>query len=62
MKQGRKLTRTEKTILRNQNLKADDWQFLCDCTDDTGRPTSFFKIINKSTAVIRIVDRFKGRR
>lgn len=59
MKQGRKLTRDEKNILRNHDLKAEDWQFLGDCLDDTGRPTSYFKIQNKSSAAIKIIDRYK---
>lgn len=59
MKQGRRLTRDEKQILRNSNLKADDWQFLCECLDDTNRPTSYFKIQNKATGQVRIIDRFR---
>ena len=44
MKQGRKLTRNEKELLRNvYALKSDDWQFLDECRDEAGRPTSFSK-------------------
>lgn len=60
MKQARKLTRNEKELLRNKySLKPDDWQFLDDCRDETGRPLNHFKIINKSNGQIRIVDKLR---
>lgn len=61
MKQGKKLTRTQKEILQSKHLKADDWMFIDDCRDESGRPTSFFKIQHKATGTIRIVDKFKRR-
>lgn len=63
MKQGRKLTRTEKEHLRYvYSLKPDDWQFLDDCRDEKGRPTSFYKIQNKTTSAIKIVDRYRRKK
>ena len=63
MKQGRKLTRNEKELLRNvYALKSDDWQFLDECRDEAGRPTSFFKIQNKTTSTIKIIDRYRRRK
>ena len=61
MKQGKRLTRTQKEILRSHGFKADDWIFLDDCRDESGRPTSFFKIQNKTTLVIRVIDKYKRR-
>lgn len=62
MKQGRKLTRSEKEHIRSAYLlKPDDWQFLDECRDDDGRPTAFYKIQNKTTSTIKVIDRFKRR-
>lgn len=57
MKQGRKLTRTEKEILRKNKLNADEYQFLADVIMPDGRPTSSFKIQHKQTGAIRIISR-----
>lgn len=58
MKQGRKLTRAEKVLLHKMDLKVDDWQFLDDCRDPSGRVTAYFKIINKNNKTIKVIDRF----
>lgn len=57
MKQGRRLTRTEKEILRKHMLIWSEWEFLADVIDDTGRPTNGFKIQHKKTGVIKIINR-----
>ena len=61
MKQGKKLTRTQKELLRSHGLKADDWIFIDECRDEKGKPTSFIKIQNKTTLTIRIIDKYKRR-
>lgn len=61
MKQGRKLTRSEKEILKRNMLNWSEWEFLADCIDENGRPTSYFKITNKLTGKINIISRF-GRK
>lgn len=62
MKQGRKLTRTEKEILKRNMLNWSEWEFLADCIDETGRPTSYFKITNKQTGSIKIISRFGNKK
>ena len=57
LKQGRRLTRTEKEILRKHMLIWSEWEFLADVIDDTGRPTNGFKIQHKKTGVIKIINR-----
>jgi hypothetical protein len=59
MKQGKRLTRNQKQVLQSHNLKADDWMFLDDCRDETGRPTSYIKIQHKQTGKVRIIDKFR---
>ena len=61
MKQGRKLTRTEKEILKGNKLNWTEWGFLADCIDEKGRPTSYFKIQHKQTGVIKVICRY-GRK
>ena len=61
MKQSKKLTRSQKELLQNHKLKADDWMFVDNCRDDSGRPTSFIKIQHKATGQIKIIDKFKRR-
>lgn len=58
MKQGRKLTRTEKETLKRNMLNWTEWGFLADCIDEAGKPTSYFKIQHKQTGNIRIICRF----
>lgn len=61
MKQGKRLTRNQKDILRNHDLKADDWMFLDECRDETGRPTSYIKIQHKTNGKIKVIDKFKRK-
>ena len=61
MKQGKRLTRSQKELLHSHKLKADDWCFIDDCRDETGRPTSYIKLQHKSTGQIKIIDKFKRR-
>ncbi|MBO7732808.1 MAG: hypothetical protein J6S67_09655 [Methanobrevibacter sp.] len=62
MKQGKRLSRAQKEVLQSHKLKADDWMFLDDCRDESGRPTSYFKIQHKTSGQIKIVDKFKRRK
>lgn len=61
MKQGKRLTRSQKVILQSHKLKADDWMFLDDCRDESGRPTSYIKLQHKVTGQVKIIDKFKRR-
>ena len=58
MKQPRKLTRDEKVKVVRKNLNPTEWMFLGDVLDESGRPTSYFKVINKRTNRIVLVDRY----
>ena len=58
MKQGRRLYRNEKEILRKQHLNPEEYSFLCDCLDTDGKPGSYFKIQNKKTGSIKIISKF----
>ena len=58
MKQGRRLYRSEKEILRKQHLNPEEYSFLCDCLDTDGKPGSYFKIQNKKTGNIKIISKF----
>ena len=59
MKQGKRLSRAQKEVLQSHKLKADDWMFLDDCRDESGRPTSYIKLQHKVTGQIKIIDKFK---
>lgn len=61
MKQGKRLSRAQKEVLQSHKLKADDWMFLDDCRDESGRPTSYIKLQHKVTGQIKIIDKFKRR-
>lgn len=61
MKQGRKLFRNEKEILRKQHLNPEDFSFLGECLDDTGRPGAYFRVQNKKTGNIKVICRFTGK-
>ena len=61
MKQGKTLSRAQKEVLQSHKLKADDWMFLDDCRDESGRPTSYIKLQHKVTGQIKIIDKFKRR-
>ena len=62
MKQGRKLFRTEKELLRKQHLNPEEYCFLGECLDCDGRPGAYFRIQNKKTGNIKIICRFGGKR
>lgn len=52
MKQPKKLTYAQKIIVAAHMLKPDDWMFVSE--------TDFYlKIINKSTHIIKSVDKFR---
>lgn len=61
MKQGKRLSRAQKEVLQSHKLKADDWMFLDDCRDESGRPTSYIKLQHKVTGQVKIIDKFKRR-
>lgn len=58
MKQGRRLYRDEKEILKRQYLNPEDYSFLGECLDASGRPGSYFKVQNKKTGNIKIICKF----
>lgn len=51
MKQPRKLTRSEKEIVSNNNENAQNWMFV----EDLG---AYLKIINKTTGKIKMVTKY----
>ena len=61
MKQGKRLSRAQKEVLQSHKLKVDDWMFLDDCRDESGRPTSYIKLQHKVTGQVKIIDKFKRR-
>jgi len=58
LKQGRRLYRDEKEILKRQHLNPEDYSFLGECIDENGRPGSYFKVQNKKTGNIKIICKF----
>ena len=58
MKQGRKLFRTEKELLRKQHLNPEEYCFLGECLDCDGRPGAYFRIQSKKTGNIKIISKF----
>ena len=61
MKQGRKLFRTEKELLRKQHLNPEEYCFLGECLDCDGRPGAYFRIQNKKTGNIKVICRFNSK-
>lgn len=57
MKQGRRLYRNEKEILRKQHLNPEEYSFLGDCLDTDGKPGCYFKIQSKKTGNIKIISK-----
>lgn len=58
MKQGRRLFRNEKELLRKQHINPEDYSFLGECLDNEGRCGAYFKIQHKQTGNIKIVCRY----
>lgn len=58
MKQGRRLYRNEKEILRKQHLNPEEYSFLGNCLDTDGKPGSYFKIQHKNTGNIKIISKY----
>lgn len=58
MKQGRKLYRSEKEILKKQHISPEEYSFLGECLDSEGKYGAYFKIQHKQTGNIKIVCRF----
>lgn len=58
MKQGRRLYRNEKEILRKQHLNPEEYRFLGDCLDTDGKPGNYFKIQSKKTGNIKIISKY----
>lgn len=52
MKQPKKLTRDQKKCLSAHHLNADEWMLVTETE-------FYYRIINKKTGVIKIIDRFK---
>ena len=61
MKQGRRLFRGEKEILRRQHLNPEDYSFLGECIDDSGRPGSYFRVQNKKTGIIKVICKYGSK-
>lgn len=61
MKQGRRLTRSEKELLRKQHINAEDFSYLGECLSTDGRPSAYFRIQNKKTGNIKVICRFTGK-
>lgn len=57
MKQGRRLYRNEKEILRRQHLNPEEYSFMGETIDK-----SYFRIQHKQTGVIKTVCRYDGRK
>lgn len=55
MKQPKKLTRTQKEIVSNHGLNADEWA-LIEETD------FYYKLINKTSGVRKSVDKFRRKK
>ena len=62
MKQGRKLFRSEKELLKKQHLNPEEYSFLGECLDSDGRPGSYFRIQSKKTGTIKVICRFSGKK
>ena len=61
MKQGRRLTRSEKELLQKQHINPEDFCYLGECIGIDNRPSAYFKIQNKKTGSIKVICRFNGR-
>ena len=62
MKQGRKLFRNEKELLKKQHLNPEEYSFVGECLDCDGRPGAYFRIQNKKTGNIKVICRFSGKK
>lgn len=58
MKQGRRLYRNEKELLRKQHLNPEEYSFLGECLNTDGKPGSYFKIQSKKTGNIKIISKY----
>ena len=58
MKQGRKLTRSEKELLRKRHYNPEQYCYLGECIGEDHKPTSHFRIQDKVSGAIRVVSRF----
>lgn len=61
MKQGRKLYRNEKEILKRQHLNPEEYTFLGEHLVDN-RPSAYFRVQHKQTGNIKIICRYDGRK
>ncbi len=58
MKQGRRLFRNEKEVLKRQHINPEDYSFLGECLDSEGKYGAYFKIQHKQTGNIKVICRY----